>query len=191
MSDAGFGVSRGGTAPHASGRADHRESPQPLSRRDATPSPSTTLAFLLLPSSTTRLTRPLLVAFRATPPLRVKMDKSAPVVYLEDLEGPVNAAKENAKGDASQSSKASPSKSEASERKTQTGATKRQMTLTDMLPSGSSTAKAPATKKARATLSANPSLNSIPFSLSDFQSTFSDEEKKLLALECQTMGKSW
>lgn len=119
------------------------------------------------------------------------MDKSAPVVYLEDLEGPINAAKENVKRDASQPSKASPAKSDASERKTQTGATKRQMTLKDMLPSGSTTPKTPVAKKARTALSANPSLNSIPFSLSDFQSTFSDEEKKLLALECQTMGKSW
>ncbi|KAL1949300.1 hypothetical protein VTO73DRAFT_8181 [Trametes versicolor] len=119
------------------------------------------------------------------------MDKSAPVVYLEDLEGPIKAAKENVKRDASQSSKPSPAKSDSSERKTQTGATKRQMTLKDMLPSGSSTPKTPVAKKARTALSANPSLNSIPFSLSDFQSTFSDEEKKLLALECQTMGKSW
>jgi uracil-DNA glycosylase len=35
------------------------------------------------------------------------------------------------------------------------------------------------------------SLNSIPFSLSAYQESMSDEEKKLLALECETMGKSW
>ncbi|KAL6302469.1 uracil-DNA glycosylase [Sparassis latifolia] len=35
------------------------------------------------------------------------------------------------------------------------------------------------------------SLNSIPFSLSAYQDTLSDEEKTLLSLECETLGKSW
>ncbi|KAI0649340.1 uracil-DNA glycosylase [Trametes meyenii] len=59
-----------------------------------------------------------------------------------------------------------------------------------MIPAGSS--QSPAAKKAKTIgLKSNPSLNSIPFSLSTFQDSLSDEEKKLLALECQTMGKSW
>ncbi|KAH9902866.1 uracil-DNA glycosylase [Cubamyces lactineus] len=61
----------------------------------------------------------------------------------------------------------------------------------DMMGGKSAVVKAPAAKKARAGLSSNPSLNSIPFSLSEFQSSMSDEEKELLALECQTMGMSW
>ncbi|KAI9057215.1 uracil-DNA glycosylase [Trametes sanguinea] len=63
------------------------------------------------------------------------------------------------------------------------------------MPSASSTAKAPAAKKARTTtttgITSTPSLNSIPFSMSEFQNSLSGEEKELLALECQTMGKSW
>ncbi|KAI0661566.1 uracil-DNA glycosylase [Cubamyces menziesii] len=61
----------------------------------------------------------------------------------------------------------------------------------DMMGGKSAVVKAPPAKKARAGLSSNPSLNSIPFSLSEFQSTLSDEEKELLALECKTMGMSW
>ncbi|EDR08433.1 uncharacterized protein LACBIDRAFT_249888 [Laccaria bicolor S238N-H82] len=34
-------------------------------------------------------------------------------------------------------------------------------------------------------------LNSIPFSLSAFQESLSDNERKLLQLECEMMGKSW
>ncbi|KAI0767915.1 uracil-DNA glycosylase [Irpex lacteus] len=34
-------------------------------------------------------------------------------------------------------------------------------------------------------------LNSIPFSLSAYVEALSDTEKRLLALECDTMGKSW
>ncbi|KAI0701326.1 uracil-DNA glycosylase [Cytidiella melzeri] len=34
-------------------------------------------------------------------------------------------------------------------------------------------------------------LNSIPFSLSGYVGSMSEDEKKLLALECGTMGKSW
>ncbi|KAI0749486.1 uracil-DNA glycosylase [Daedaleopsis nitida] len=36
-----------------------------------------------------------------------------------------------------------------------------------------------------------PILNSIPFSLSEYQKKFSEEEKQLLELECETMGRSW
>jgi len=34
-------------------------------------------------------------------------------------------------------------------------------------------------------------LNSIPFSPSKFLMELSDDQKRLLALECETMGKSW
>lgn len=38
---------------------------------------------------------------------------------------------------------------------------------------------------------ANASLNSIPFSMSAYKGDLSEEELKLLTLECDTMGKSW
>ena len=119
------------------------------------------------------------------------MAKTPRVVYLEDLEKPAEVKEDAAQSSASQPAKAEPAKSDASERKTQTGATKRQRTLMDMMGGKSAVVKAPPAKKARAGLSSNPSLNSIPFSLSEFQSTLSDEEKELLALECKTMGMSW
>jgi uracil-DNA glycosylase len=34
-------------------------------------------------------------------------------------------------------------------------------------------------------------LNSIPFSMSAYQESLTEEQKKLLALECDVMGKSW
>jgi uracil-DNA glycosylase len=34
-------------------------------------------------------------------------------------------------------------------------------------------------------------LNSIPFSLSQFQASLSEENKELLRLECEVMGLSW
>jgi len=34
-------------------------------------------------------------------------------------------------------------------------------------------------------------LNSIPFSLSEYQESLTDDQKRLLKLECDTMGKSW
>ncbi len=34
-------------------------------------------------------------------------------------------------------------------------------------------------------------LNSIPFSMSGFQESMTDEQRDLLRLECEAMGKSW
>lgn len=39
--------------------------------------------------------------------------------------------------------------------------------------------------------SRSQSLNSIPFSMSAYVNSLSDEERQLLTLECETMGKSW
>lgn len=36
-----------------------------------------------------------------------------------------------------------------------------------------------------------PKLNSIPFSLSAFQSSLTEEQKDLLLLECESIGLSW
>lgn len=34
-------------------------------------------------------------------------------------------------------------------------------------------------------------LNSIPFSLTTYRASLSEEQNKILALECETLGKSW
>jgi len=34
-------------------------------------------------------------------------------------------------------------------------------------------------------------LNSIPFSLSEYVASLTEDQKRLLKLECETMGKSW
>lgn len=87
-----------------------------------------------------------------------------------------------------------------------TAAVKRQRTLVDMF----STAQRnePVAKKQKLTVSASLSLgsssqatrvtslgiqssNSIPFSISSFQESLSDEQKDLLKLECEVMGESW
>ena len=85
---------------------------------------------------------------------------------------------------------------------------KRQRSIADMFGGGalsSSTAQKsePAAKRMKASVFDSTSLkigsagtqdlklNAIPFSLSQYQETLSDEERKLLALECACMGKSW
>ena len=140
------------------------------------------------------------------------MSPTERAVYLEDLEGP-KQVKEAATGVSKNASEvqhtdgATSSKSEANvvggERKaTATTAVKRQRNLMDMFsgsaPSGVRAAKrlkvaatsTTATSTASA-LSSQPSLNSIPFSMSELEAAMSDEERKLLALECETLGKSW
>ena len=124
------------------------------------------------------------------------MDKAPRVVYLEDLEkpAPASATKENLSVVVAEDTltkhtmEATATETKATEKKTDTGATKRQRSIAEMFSSSSSTSS-PATKKAKT--NATPTLNSIPFSMSEFQSSLSDEEKRLLALECETMGKSW
>jgi uracil-DNA glycosylase len=118
------------------------------------------------------------------------MVDGSPIVYLEDVEVP---------------SKNTPSTSVAA---TATGASnrtfftnvqpgKRQRTLADMF-SGSQEKEdgesEPSAKKPKLTAQGTASLtklNAIPFSLSAYQESLSEEEKRLLALECDTMGKSW
>lgn len=128
------------------------------------------------------------------------------VVYLEDLETkPVNgtATKENvsvpvmeetADGTAVVEGKVSAT---VTEKKTATGATKRQqLSIADMFTkkssssssSSSSSRSGPVQKRARTD---TPALNSIPFSLKEYQDSLSDDERTLLTLECETLGKSW
>jgi hypothetical protein len=82
---------------------------------------------------------------------------------------------------------------------------KRQLNLTDMF------SVTPGTKRQRTTSTGSASsasgaagtsgpprlvnglrpFNSIPFNMEVYQSSLSEEEKKLLTLECETMGRTW
>jgi uracil-DNA glycosylase len=82
---------------------------------------------------------------------------------------------------------------------------KRQRTLFDMLGSGQGTGTTSKKPKVTASGSGNKpngtqdsggdssqqALNSIPFSLSEYIDSLTDDQKRLLNLECETMGKSW
>lgn len=141
------------------------------------------------------------------------MPESKPVVYLEDLEAPqsspanaVSDEKENAKVAAvATSSSVTKMTNDASNKSTVTKTTtKRQATLMDMFSGSSSqpnkkkikienstSSVGPETEASTSTENAGRSLNSIPFSISGYTESLSDDERRLLGLECETMGKSW
>lgn len=90
-----------------------------------------------------------------------------------------------------------------------TAGNKRQRSIAEMFGGGAQSSSTgqntePAAKRLKASASASSSqsrigsagtqdlkLNAIPFSLTQFQESLSDEARKLLALECAFMGKSW
>ena len=93
---------------------------------------------------------------------------------------------------------------------TTTTQVKRQRTLVDMFSGSQGSSAEPSAKKIKLAGSASLSsketttkattsikvagmqkLNSIPFSLSAYQESLSDEERKFLQLECEVMGGSW
>lgn len=119
------------------------------------------------------------------------------VVYLEDLEKPA-AVKENVAVTEKTSSQTSVVETEVkngkkSSKGTETkslAGTKRQRSLMDMFSSTPSSTPSPSTSS-KVAKTDKPTLNSIPFSLSEYQKNFSEEEKLLLELECETMGRSW
>ena len=132
--------------------------------------------------------------------LAKSMSDPSRIVYLEDLEGP--AVPKTEKKESSETTVASKKTSKDASKTTETTAAaslKRQRTLMEMF-GGSTGAKSgeSSTKKIKLATSGSSvepsrtqSLNSIPFSLSGYMSSLSEEEKRLLALECETMGKSW
>ena len=165
----------------------------------------------------TRLsTSTFLLASRVAPTVLRRcptMSATERAVYLEDLEGPIQvkqAAKVVSKNrsevqhtDGATSSKSQTNLVDGEKKAAPKTSVKRQRNIMDMF-SGTSPSDAPAAKKRKeaaatsapavstaSALTSQPSLNSIPFSLSDFESAMSDEERKLLALECETLGKSW
>lgn len=86
---------------------------------------------------------------------------------------------------------------------------KRQRTLFDMLGSGPGQSTGSTSKKPKLTApglgdkptvngtqssggsSSQQALNSIPFSLNEYIDSLTEDQKRLLKLECETMGKSW
>ncbi|KAF8896217.1 uracil-DNA glycosylase [Infundibulicybe gibba] len=127
------------------------------------------------------------------------MAAKQPTVYLEDIVSPPSAPITTTKtAPVAQASAGSSSATQSG-----TSGVKRQRTLMDMVPT---TKKEPSTKKLKLTASGSApaassgsatfgfglqKLNSIPFSLSSFQDSLTEEQKDLLRLECEVMGKSW
>ena len=84
-------------------------------------------------------------------------------------------------------------------------AKKRQLNLTDMFSVTPGTKRQRTTSTGSASSAAGTSIpsgpprlinglrhfNSIPFNVEAYRSSLSEEEKKLLTLECETMGPSW
>jgi len=143
----------------------------------------------------------------------------SPLVYLEDLEQPSSQATAASANDEKSSAVTASSDHDETAKTKLTPSTngKRQRTLFDMFGSPSSQgseapSKKPKVAAAAASSSRNKSsaasatgaqfpadgsssgqqaLNSIPFSLSEYATSLTEDQKRLLKLECETMGKSW
>jgi uracil-DNA glycosylase len=130
-------------------------------------------------------------------------DDNLPTVYLEDID-PNYGTKQP------EQSLSSPHSSQGTVNASQerpSGSNKRQRTLEDMFFGGkkgkepvkkiklsTSDVEGGAVKKITAPplkTSGLRKLNSIPFSLSEFIESLNEEQKQLLRLECEVMGKSW
>ncbi|KXN91672.1 Uracil-DNA glycosylase [Leucoagaricus sp. SymC.cos] len=133
-------------------------------------------------------------------------EETTHTVFLEDIDSNYKARRpEDDEQNASQSSQSVPGSSQEQKKPSN----KRQRTIEDMFfggkkatgsskkakvlaeggtnsASGSQKIVAPALK-----MSGVQKLNAIPFSLSEFVSSLNEEEKRLLHLECEAMGKSW
>ena len=129
--------------------------------------------------------------FPKSSPSLLPMADSKPIVYLEDVE----ISTKNASSSAAPLTATNASNQTFFSTSKPSG--KRQRTLADMFSSSQGKIDGdsePPVKKSKITVQGTASLsklNSIPFSLSAFQESLSEQEKRLLALECDTMGKSW
>jgi len=135
---------------------------------------------------------------------------------MEDLESPSSQASVASKDEKVSTIVAAsdPDRDESSTKpklapSTSTANGKRQRTLFDMLGSAPSQGSSTPSKKPRLTASGLSgddklsavnssggssglqSLNSIPFSSSEYTDSLTGDQKRLLKLECETMGKSW
>ncbi len=141
------------------------------------------------------------------------MSKSATeeFTYLEDVQSSSNSSPAKDVAEKKSTSVSVPTSEVKVE--TRSGTLKRQRTLMEMMSGGSKLSdvgqaskkakvivkekvavhvgSSPASSPPKASLSGKQSLNSIPFSMTVYLEGLNDEEKRLLALECETMGKSW
>ena len=143
----------------------------------------------------------------------------SPLVYLADLEQPSSQATAASANDEKPSVVAASSDHDENAKTKLTPSTngKRQRTLFDMFgstsgegseapskkPKVAATAASSSRKKPSASSateaqfpaggssSGQQALNSIPFSLSEYTTSLTEDQKRLLKLECETMGKSW
>ncbi|KAK7044177.1 uracil DNA glycosylase [Paramarasmius palmivorus] len=124
------------------------------------------------------------------------MSQSEENVFLEDFEPQSAGASASVSGEVPTLSQTTvvetPSSSQQANEQKKQASLKRQITLTDMF-SGNSSAKRLKTssQSSASVVSTAQKLNAIPFSMKAFQDSLSDEERRLLNLECQVMGKSW
>ena len=137
--------------------------------------------------------------------------------HTEELEPPssqVSVASKEEKVSTSIVASSDPDRNESTKPKlapsTSTANGKRQRTLFDMLGSAPSQGSITPSKKPKLTASGSSgndkvsaavsssggssglqTLNSIPFSSSEYVDSLTGDQKRLLKLECETMGKSW
>ena len=130
------------------------------------------------------------------------MGGSQPTVYLEDIDPTFKStSKRERPDDGPQPGNSSTIAPAPVKRQRTLGETffsaqgkKKSSPLKALKPSGGSTSSiASNTSSARPKASASGlvKLNSIPFSMTAYLESLSDEEKRLLQLECEVMGKSW
>lgn len=118
-------------------------------------------------------------------------------VYYEDLIGPATKTEpsttgpkvEEAEVKATSANVSVPDKVPVRENSV-SNPLKRQRTLVDMF-SGSSAKKTKVGGPFAAVVSNAKTLNSIPFNLNGFVNSLTEEQRGLLSLEIETMGKSW
>jgi len=142
-----------------------------------------------------------------------KASQKEDFVYFEDVQGTTAPTSTTTEGSEEVADSPVPAKTQQKSPPANkpAGGLKRQRTLMEMVATGSKSTTGQAPKKVKLEHSDSPSsgektpassslkqalvgkqsLNSIPFSMSAYLESLTEEEKKLLQLECETMGKSW
>ncbi|KAG6850686.1 hypothetical protein H0H93_009844 [Arthromyces matolae] len=132
-------------------------------------------------------------------------------VYLEDIEKRDTRRVETQEDGTPSSPASSSSASLVKSTSQSTSGVKRQRTLVDMFsssqeksspketsakklklaPSGSFSSSSSSLKTSSPNVFGRQKLNAIPFSMSEYYDTMTDDQRRLLTLECEVMGKSW
>lgn len=131
------------------------------------------------------------------------MGDSQPTIYLEDIDPSFKSTKRERTDDDTKIGNSCTTKTPAPVKRQRTlGETFftsvqgkiKSSSLKSLKPSGESTSSIASDSSSRhnkASASGLVKLNSIPFSMTSYLESLSDEEKRLLQLECEVMGKSW